>query len=164
MSGEPSIDEELLEQYRGYALALIDALVTALPGWVERCVRDRVVASGVRFDAEARAAAEAAAASTLAEVLPKVRALVLTDPDDQATNPLSVLRAGTSHATGALRSLGVPEVERDEFAERAFPDDVYDLAPAAFSDVDPALHEPGLAWGAAKAHVHLARRRAEGRR
>ena len=27
-----------------------------------------------------------------------------------------------------------------------------------------ALHEPGLVWGAAKAHVVLARRRAEGRR
>ena len=31
-------------------------------------------------------------------------------------------------------------------------------------DLDPALHEPGLRWGAAKAHVVLARRRAEGRR
>ena len=48
--------------------------------------------------------------------------------------------------------------------ERAFPDDVYDLAPASFADVDPALHEPGLVWGAAKAHVHLARRRRDGRR
>jgi hypothetical protein len=41
---------------------------------------------------------------------------------------------------------------------------VYDLTPASFADVDPALHEPGLVWGAAKAHVHLARRRREGRR
>ena len=36
---------------------------------------------------------------------------------------------------------------------------VYDLAPANFADVDPALAEPGLLWGAAKAHVHLARHR-----
>ena len=51
---------------------------------------------------------------------------------------------------------------RDEFAERTFPDDVYDLSPASFADVDPALHEPGLMWGAAKAHVILHRRRSEG--
>jgi hypothetical protein len=31
-------------------------------------------------------------------------------------------------------------------------------------DVRPDLTEPGIAWGAAKAHVVLARRRAEGRR
>jgi hypothetical protein len=58
-----------------------------------------------------------------------------------------------------LRAAGVPPVRRDEFAEHAFPDDVYDLAPASFADVDPSLHEPGLVWGAAKAHVHLSRRR-----
>ena len=49
---------------------------------------------------------------------------------------------GPSPATSSLR--------------RNFPDDVYDLSPATFADVDPALHEPGLVWGAAKAHVHLA--------
>ena len=45
-----------------------------------------------------------------------------------------------------------------------FPDDVYDLAPATFDDVSPDLHDPGLRWGAAKAHVHLKRRRAAGQR
>ncbi len=45
-----------------------------------------------------------------------------------------------------------------------FPDDDYDLTPASFGDLDPALHEPGLVWGAAKAHVFLARRRAAGQR
>ncbi len=48
---------------------------------------------------------------------------------------------------------------RDAFARRQDPDDVYDLMPASFADIDPALAEPGLVWGAAKAHVHLARRR-----
>jgi hypothetical protein len=57
----------------------------------------------------------------------------------------------------------VPPVGRDPDAVRRFPDDDYDLTPAAFVALDPALHEPGLRWGAAKAHVFLARRRAEGR-
>jgi hypothetical protein len=58
-----------------------------------------------------------------------------------------------------LVEAGVAPVRRDPHAERLFPDDVYDLAPAAFADLDPSVHEPGLVWGAAKAHVVLARRR-----
>jgi hypothetical protein len=38
-----------------------------------------------------------------------------------------------------------------------FPDDDYGLTPASFADIDPALAEPGLAWGAAKAWVHRRR-------
>ena len=63
-----------------------------------------------------------------------------------------------------LAQVGARPVPRDEFRERSFPDDVYDLVPGSFADVDAGLHEPGLVWGAAKAHVHLARRRREGKR
>jgi hypothetical protein len=84
--------------------------------------------------------------------------------DQQATGPLALLREAVRYPTAVLADAGVPPVVRDEFAVRAFPDDAYGLAPAAFADVDPSLHEPGLVWGAAKAHVVLARRRAEGRR
>jgi hypothetical protein len=70
-----------------------------------------------------------------------------------------VLRAAVRHPTAVLAEAGVPEVVRDRFAEETFPADVYDLSPAAFADIDPALAEPGLVWGAAKAHVVLTRRR-----
>jgi len=68
-----------------------------------------------------------------------------------------------------LRQAGVPGVVRDEEAQRQFPDDDYDLTPANFADLDAGpteggLAEAGIAWGAAKAHVVLARRRREGRR
>jgi hypothetical protein len=48
-------------------------------------------------------------------------------------------------------------VERDKFSRERFPDDVYDLTPATWSDVDPALQELGITWGAAKAFVHKLR-------
>ena len=89
---------------------------------------------------------------------------VFADVDEQVGNPLAILRSLVHHPTAVLRSAGASPVPRDDFDVRNFPDDVYGLSPATFADVDPALHEPGLVWGAAKAHVHLARRRREGKR
>jgi hypothetical protein len=63
------------------------------------------------------------------------------------------------YPTEVLRAAGVPPVQRDSFVEQAFPDDIYDLAPASFADLDPALQEAGLSWGAAKAFDHKRRHR-----
>ena len=53
---------------------------------------------------------------------------------------------------------------RDASAVRHFPDDEYDLVICSYADIHPSLAEPGIVWGAAKAHVHLARRRPGGGR
>lgn len=152
------------ERYRQLATELAEAVDLALEPWVVRSIEARCRESGHVVDDEVRAAAHAAGRRCRDEVGGAVRELLLTDPDDQRGSPLALLRSGTRFATEVLRALGVPPVARDEFAESAFAGDVYDLSPASFADVDPALHEPGLMWGAAKAHIHLARRRAEGRR
>ena len=55
--------------------------------------------------------------------------------------------------TALLRDLGVPEVVRDAFDERAHPDDVYDLAPRTLGDLEPELGPELLVWGMAKAKV-----------
>lgn len=105
------------------------------------------------------AEADRAVAQGSAAISTELRRLLAGDIADQGEAPLQVFRRGTRFATEVLRDAGVASVPRDDFAVRAFPDDVYDLAPAAFADIHPSLHEPGLVWGAAKAHVHLRRRR-----
>ncbi len=153
-----------------YAEALADGLEAAIPGWVERGVLGRYQAwlsSGMTSGAppaDLRADAHRAGIAAQADVGPRVRRLLLADIDEQRTNPLAIVRGAVSYPTDVLRRAGVPAVVRDAQAEQHFPDDDYDLTPGAFTDLDPALHEPGLLWGAAKAHVHLQRRRAEGRR
>jgi hypothetical protein len=147
----------------GYAAALADAIEAALPTFVARRVEARL--SAERFgDPEVQAAVAEAGVRARSEVGSRARALLALDIDEQTTNPLSILRGATSYATEVLRSLGVPPVARDLDARRLFPDDDYDLTPGSFADVDPSLQEPGLLWGAAKAHVHLARRKREGQR
>ena len=149
---------------RQYAAALADGVEAALPGWVVRSV-DRLITAWQGRMSEA-VAEEAAVAGRTArqEIGPRLRALLATDVDVQSTGPLAVVREAARYPTDVLRRAGVPPVVRDAFAERTFPQDVYDLAPASFADLDPSLHEPGVRWGAAKAFVVLARRRAEGRR
>lgn len=144
-----------------HASALADAVDAALEGWVRGCVARR--RPGPEPDPGLDAAAADAARRCRAEVGAQVRALLSTDVDEQVGTPLTLLRDAVRYPTEVLRAAGVPPVRRDEFSRSSFPDDDYDLTPASFADVDPSLHEPGLVWGAAKAHVHLARRRAEGR-
>ena len=96
-----------------------------------------------------------------AQVMSDLCDLLETDVDAQRSNPLSVLRNVVRYPTQVLQDAQIREVRRDEFAIRAFPDDVYNLSPATFADVHETLVEPGLIWGAWKAKTILDRRRAE---
>ena len=147
-----------------HATALADAIERALPGWVVRSVERVLVAWQGAVDADALTAARDAGERARVEVGGQVRALLAVDIDEQPTTPLARLRGAVVYPTDVLRAAGVPDVVRDARDVELFPDDVYGLAPASFADLDPAVHDPGIAWGAAKAHVHLARRRAEGKR
>ena len=144
---------------------LVDGLVAALPGWVEKCVSRVADAwSGdpagdtVEVPAERLADAGRRAADEVGE---RLRALLAADVDEQWTGPLAVLRDTVRFPTDLLRTAGVPPVDRDGDAARMFPDDLYDLTPSSFADIHPDLQGPGLAWGAAKAFVHR-RRHLEG--
>lgn len=147
-----------------YAAALGDAVEAALPGWVERSGRRVLDAQGIAVDDDLAARLADAGRRARERAMPRVRAVLAADVDTPAGTPLAVLRGVVPVVTEVLRAAGARPVPRDDFAERSFPDDAYDLSPATFADVDPVLHEPGLVWGAAKAHVHLARRRREGKR
>jgi len=150
-------DEAALARYAADLAARIEA---AVPAWVERAVTETYEAwADTSLPPDVQVQAAAAGQAARAEVEPQVRALLATDADAQRANPLAILRAAVRHATTVLRTAGVPPVARDAEAERLFPDDLYDLGPAAFADVDPALHDAGITWGAAKAHVVLQRRR-----
>ncbi len=142
-----------------YAATLAAAMGEAIPRWIERSVLDRIrTQRGSVTDAERTAASEAGRRAG-AEAGPALVQLLGTDIDTQATTPLAIARDQVRWATQALQAAGVVPSTRDAFAQRQDPDDLYDLVPGSFAAIDPALAEPGLHWGAAKAHVHLARRR-----
>lgn len=158
----PSAADE--DRFAEISVALAEAVEAVLPGWIERLVVERVRQWRGDVNPETLSAASRAGERAVAEVTPAFRSFLQLDIDEQRTNPLAILRGATRHAHEALADLDVPPVERDDFAQRSFPDDLYGLVPATWDDVDPALHDLGITWGAAKAYLHKARRRAEDRR
>jgi hypothetical protein len=141
------------------ARQLADGIEAALPGWVLRCVTTVMSSWAGDVPDEVRARAERAGHAAQAEVGAAIRSLLQADVDAQWTTPLALLRSAVRYPTAVLVASGVPPVRRDRFAEEAFPSDVYDLTPASLADLDPALAEVGIAWGASKAMEHRRRHR-----
>ena len=153
-------DPDDLAALAGYADDLVAAIEVALPAWVQRVVAERWAAgSDGEPPPEVLDATRDAAAAAVDDVVPALRTLLALDVAEQRTNPLEIVRRSVVHPTRVLAGAGVAPVDRDEHARRIFPDDAYDLVPGAFGDLDPAVQDPGLRWGAAKAHVLLRRRR-----
>lgn len=140
------------------ARELLSTAPVAVRAWVLRVIRERCTAAGVD-PAEVAPAAERAAEEAAGEVASRLRPLLAADPEAQPTTPLAILRAAVVHPTRVLADAGVTPPARDAEAARMFPGDLYGLTPGSWADVDPALAEPGLRWGAAKAMVILRRRR-----
>jgi hypothetical protein len=159
---DPTADPEPEAALAQHATELADALEAALPQWVDRSVRRVLADQGIPVTDEVVEQIAVAGRAAQHDGGGRVRAMLAMDVDEQAGTPLAVVRSLVGYPTEVLRATGATPVARDEFSTRSFPDDAYDLSPAAFADVDPALHEPGLAWGAAKAYVHLARHRGTG--
>jgi hypothetical protein len=136
--------------------AIIAGVERAGPGWVVRQV-DRILDAWGRVEdgrrAEIRVAAQRAGDAAAARVASELGRLLARDASEQALTPLQLVRTLVREPTALLRDLGIPEVVRDPFDERAQPDDVYDLAPRTLADLEPDLGPEFLVWGMAKAKV-----------
>lgn len=148
-------------QHPEQAADLLAAATSVAPGWLRRITERACRDAGVdptEFADEVADVVDTAAARLVADLT----TLLTTDVDAQRTTPLSLCRAATAGPTRLLADHGV--VPRGDVARAGATDDPYGLAPAAWVDVDPSLHEPGLRWGAWKAMTVLRRRRDEGLR
>jgi hypothetical protein len=166
MSVRPSDDPP--DEQRGLALlhessdAIVVGVERELGVWVERSVAHILDAWG-RSSPEERARAErdaidAGTAATV-RVVGELRALFALDPEEQRSTPLEIVRRAYREPTAVLAAAGIPPIERDEFAERAWPDDSYGLVVHSLGDLGDADLAPfQMAWGLSKAKVLRARR------
>jgi hypothetical protein len=140
------------------AVELLRVATAVTSDWLRRSIESAAIRAGVDpsvlGDELDRVVGEESA-----RLLDALAGLLATDVDEQRSTPLSLYRDSIVAPTALLRAAGVRAA-----VDQAYGDDVYGLGPATWSDIDPAMHEPGLAWGAWKAMTVLRRRRDEGRR
>lgn len=137
------------------ARQLLTVAERVVPSWVRSSIERHLVDANAGPSRDINAVIDRVAAGALRDL----RDLLSLDPEQQSTNPLTVLRRATVPITAFLNESGVAPVRRDEFQQRSFPDDLYDLCPATWADVSDELVEPGLEWGAWKAAVIISRHR-----
>jgi hypothetical protein len=139
------------------ARAIVDGVERLGPQWVVGAVTYIVDAWGELDDtARVKVLEDARSAGDLAvnRVVAELRELFALPAAEQRTTPLAVVRTLRVEATEVLRAAGVPEVVRDEFEVRAFPDDIYGIVPKAMADLgDEDLGGALLAWGIGKARA-----------
>ena len=157
----PDLDEAgALRRLDEAAEALLVGVGRALPEWAARSA-DGLLAAWGRLDPGrrrevvdgARSAGEAAARRVAAELA----ALFTLDPGEQPATPLEIIRTAVVEPTAVLAGAGLPDVVRDPFDERAWPNDRFGLVPRTLRDLDPDLAAVHFAWGVAKAAVLRAR-------
>lgn len=160
MSGDADAVDDAEARYREVAAELTRGLEEHVRGWIRRVVTERIPPEWSDERTETFGADVVAVADQIhADVLPRLERLLALDVDEQRAGPLGVLRASVGPANRLLADAGVAAPRRDPVTASMFPDDPYDLGPANFDDVDPQLHDIGMIWGAAKAHVVLVRHR-----
>lgn len=131
----------------------MDGVVVQLPGWVVREVGRIVADWGGPADGWEAAAATAGDAAAR-RVGDELRSLFAREPTAMNRTPLEIVRTAVREPTAVLVALGIPAVERDDFASRSWPDDRYGLTPATLGDLgDPDLGPLHLVWGMARTAV-----------
>jgi len=146
-----------------YSARLYDMMSKVVESWLRDLFARVLSGQGIVVSAE-KDRIDHVVSETARRLLADVDELLSHEAWEQRRNPLDLARSATENVTTELKRLGATPVSRDEFKERSFPDDVFDLAPATWSDLHPNLHEPGLEWGAWKAAAIMSHRRSiEGR-
>ena len=156
----PMGEAEAERRLREAGDALIEGVGSALPSWAAGAA-DYLLTAWGGLDAaarrtavgDAREAGEAAARRVAAELAD----LLALDAAEQRATPLEIIRTAVVEPTAVLAAAGLPDVVRDPFDERAWPDDRFGLVPRTLRDVDPDLAAVHFAWGIAKAALLRAR-------
>jgi hypothetical protein len=139
------------------AHAIVEGVRRLGAAWVVRTVTQLLDAYG-RLDPPVRQGAvdqaQDAGARAADRVAHELEEFFALPPVEQRTTPLVIIRSLRNEATEVLRDAGVPEVERDPYDARAFPDDVYGIVPKSIVELgDEALGGALLAWGMGKARA-----------
>lgn len=137
-------------KYVAYGKLLVDAFAADIEPWLRAAVDDRIGDQDDELQTQIAAVAQ--------EVVRSITELVTADVDTPLSGPLERVRRAVEPLTIALDERNAPLPSRDPIDSQMRPDDRYALGPMTFLDISQDVHNAGIAWGAAKAHLHMRRR------
>lgn len=146
------------------ASEFLGAAVEATPAWVRRSIDHIADQQGLGHDVGSGERVAEAAARAQRFVEDRLGELLRLDIDQQRTTPLSIFRDAVRFPVEVLHGFGAAPVYRGDVSRWAFPNDPFGITPANLRDIGDEVHHAGVVWGAAKAFLHLQRRRDEGLR
>lgn len=138
------------DKFTQYGQVLNAAVSTAVRPWL---IRELTIRVGSIDDDLARAIEESAE-----EVERAIAELVAADVDEPLSGPLERIRRSVAPLNAELDQRGVQPPTRNRLDQQMSPRDHHELGPMTFRDLSDAVHDAGITWGAAKAHLHLRRR------
>ena len=145
---EPGGDDA---KYLEYGQRLADAIAADIGPWLQTELAKTLDDPDDELQALLR--------SVESETKRAITELVTADVDIPLSGPLERIRRSIEPLTEALGERQVPAPLRNPLDVEMRPDDRYGFGPMTFLDISPEVHEAGIAWGAAKAHLHMQRRR-----
>lgn len=141
------------EKFHEYGQRLLETISNSIRGWLHATMSNRLGEDASEYDL--RDALEQVAL----DVEQSIAVLVNADIDEPLSGPLERIRRAVEPLNDVLDELGAPQRPRDPVEAAMRPADRHALGPMTFRDLDDDVHDAGIAWGAAKAHLHLQRRR-----
>lgn len=141
------------EKFHAYGQQLLTGVSSSIRGWLNTTISNRL--GEATFDHDLQRELE----QVSCDVEQSITTLVNADVDEPLSGPLERIRRAVEPLNDALENRGAPQPARDPVEAAMRPADQYALGPMTFRDLGDDVHEAGIAWGAAKAHLHLQRRR-----
>jgi hypothetical protein len=135
---------------------LILGITAALPGWVERKVREVVDELGIQVTSALESSACTAAKECQDEVGPQISEFLQAPPSRELKDLLAFLdNAAVPYPTKVLHAANIPKADRPPWLVKLNPDNFYNIHIRWLDDLSPNLEQPALLWAFATASNYL---------
>jgi hypothetical protein len=135
---------------------LIAGITAALPGWVNRKVREVVDERGIEVTSALESSARAAGKECQGDVGRRVSEFLQAPPTRELKDLLAFLSyAAVPYPTKVLHSANMPKADRPPWLVKLDPENIYDIHIRLLDELSPHLEQPGLLWAFATASSYL---------
>jgi hypothetical protein len=133
-------------------------ITAALPGWVDRKVREVVDKLGIELTPALEESVRAAGKECQDDVGRQVSEFLQAPPSRELKDLLAFLdNAAIPYPTEVLRAANIPSADRPPWLVKLAPENSYEIHIRLLDELSPQLEHPALLWAFATASDYLSR-------